>query len=127
MSKSWFRPAILMVLGFQLFACNSVGSPFREGAAVPASVPPESPFAKVKVGMGMDEVYATIGAPTSPATSYSTPKEHVPAYFGPDTSRTTAHYKGVGSITFSQDNPFSSAASVKFIDYNPQDLGYQPK
>ena len=127
MSKSWLRPAILLVLGFQFLACNNVGSPFREGAAVPMPVPSESPFAKVKVGMGMDEVYATLGAPTSPAVTYATPKEHVPAYFGPDTARTTAHYNGIGSITFSQDSPFSSAASVKFIDYNPQDPGYQPK
>jgi hypothetical protein len=127
MSKCCFRITLLLVLGFQLLACNNVGSPFREGAAISTAIPPESPFAKVKIGMGMDEVYATIGPPTSSPTTYITPKNHVPAYFGPDTSRTTAHYKGVGSITFSTDNPFSSAASVRFIDYNPQDLGYQPK
>jgi hypothetical protein len=127
MPRNWLRVSIVLLVGWQLFACSAIESPIREGPAISAPIPPDSPFAKIKVGMGLDEVCATIGPPTSPPTTYLTPKYHVPAYFGPDTSRTTAHYKGVGSITFSTDNPFSSAASVRFIDYNPQDLGYQPK
>jgi hypothetical protein len=36
----------------------------------------------------------------------------------------TAHYKGIGTITFSQDHAFTSRMSVISIDYDPNDPGF---
>jgi hypothetical protein len=121
---------LLLAAPLALFACNSpqpLDSPFREGPAISAPIPPDSPFAKVKIGMPMDQVYATIGPPTSPAVTFMTPKNNSPLHFCADNYRSIAHYKGIGAITFSQDNSFTTASSVLFIDYNPNDPGYAQK
>lgn len=100
--------------------------------AAPASeapkrpIPPDSPFAKVKLKMGSDEVYALIGKPTS-EDRYITGKGFIPFNFGGDKHRMTAHYKGIGTITFSSDGSFTSGMSVMSIDYDPAEPGYEKK
>jgi hypothetical protein len=87
-------------------------------------IPPDSIFAKVKVGMSQDQVFATIGQPTS-LDRYQTGKAWIPFHFsGSDDARSTAHYKGVGTITFSLDSAYSSSFSVISIDYDPSEPGF---
>lgn len=74
--------------------------------------------------MGSDEVYATIGPPTS-QNSYITGKGFIPFHYGGDNARMTARYKGVGTITFSQDHSFTSHMSVISIDYDPDEPGFE--
>jgi hypothetical protein len=113
-----------------LMGCKSSGSSDSSAKAdVPATqpsrpIPPDSPFAKVKVGMGSDEVFATIGAPTS-QNHYMTGKGFIPFHYGGDNSRMKGHWKGIGTITFSQNHAFSSGMSVMSIDYDPNEPGFE--
>ena len=125
MSRQWFRMFALFVLIALLIGCGS-GSATPETQPVARPIPADSPFAKVKVGMGQDEVFATIGQPTSMGT-YMTGKSFIPYHFGGDNTRTLAHYKGIGTITFSQDNAFTSRMSVISVDYDPEDPGFDKK
>jgi len=73
--------------------------------------------------MSFNEVVATIGQPTT-TNSYITGKGFIPFHYGGDNSRIAAHYKGVGVITFSQNNAFSSGMSVIDINYDPNEPGF---
>jgi len=87
-------------------------------------IPPDSIFAKVKVGMSEDEVIATIGAPTTLDT-YQTGKAFIPFHFsGSDDVRQCGHYKGVGTITYSLNSTYGSSYSVLSIDYDPTEPGF---
>lgn len=90
--------------------------------AVP--IPPDSPFAKVKVGMGMAEVYSLIGQPTD-TTAHITGKAFIPYYYGGDTHRVEALYKGLGRIVFAPPHAFTSDLRVVEINYDPTERGYQ--
>ena len=90
--------------------------------AVP--IPPDSPFAKIRVGMGMAEVYSLIGQPTD-TTSHITGKAFIPYYYGGDTHRVEALYKGQGRIIFAPPHAFTSDLQVMEIDYDPTERGYQ--
>lgn len=89
--------------------------------AVP--VPADSAFAKVKVGMGMKEVYDLIGPPTD-TSSHLTGKQFIPYYYGGDTHRVEAIYKGQGRIVFSPPHAFTGDVRVIEINYNPGERGY---
>jgi len=90
-------------------------------AAVP--IPPDSPFAKVKLGMSVGEVYALIGQPTD-TSHHMTGKSFIPYYYGGDTHRMEAIYKGLGRIVFSPRNAFTSDMEVIEINYDPKEPGY---
>ncbi len=85
-------------------------------AAVP--IPADSPFAKIKMGMGMDEVYALIGQP-SDTGHHITGKAFIPYYYGGDTQRTEAVYKGLGTVVFSPNNHWTQHMGVIEVNYNP--------
>jgi hypothetical protein len=90
-------------------------------------IPADSPFAKIKVGMDKDEVFAKIGPPTNIGT-YQTGKAWIPFHFsGSDNYHMVARYKGQGTITFSNDSAYTSGMSVIEIDYDPTELGYEKK
>jgi hypothetical protein len=113
--------------------CSSSGSsdtsssssstpPAASQPAIP--IPADSPFARVKMGEDLQQVYADIGRPTS-EYSYITGKSFIPFHFsGSDDHRMDAHYKGLGVITFSNDSAYSSGMSVEEIDYNPKETGF---
>jgi len=87
-------------------------------------IPPDSILAKVKIGEEMNEVFATIGPPTSTET-YQTGKAWIPFHFsGSDDLRQIAHYKGVGRIIFSNDSAYTSGYSVQSVEYDPDERGY---
>jgi hypothetical protein len=101
---------------------SSTTAPAATEPAIP--IPPDSPFARVKVGEDMQQVFADIGRPTS-QYSYITGKSFIPFHFsGSDDHRMDAHYKGMGVITFSNDSAYSSGMSVLEIDYNPKESGF---
>ena len=104
---------------------SSSSSTTQAAASQPAiPIPPDSPFARVKVGEDLQQVFADIGHPTS-QYSYITGKSFIPFHFsGSDDHRMDAHYKGMGVITFSNDSAYSSGMSVLEIDYNPKETGF---
>jgi hypothetical protein len=132
MLKKWtLCSAVLLPICVSL-GCSSSNSSSSSASAQPTTapatqpaipIPPDSPFAKVKIGMGFDEVSATIGPPTS-TFSYATGKAWIPFHFGGDNSRMTAYYKGIGTITFSQNSAFTSGMSAVEIDYDPTEPGF---
>ena len=83
----------------------------------PANIPASSPLAKVKMGMQRAQVDDLIGQPTSTRV-FPSGKAFIPFYYGPDTVRTGAFYKGVGRIVF------SGAHIVVEIEYDPTEDGY---
>ncbi|HEX4054728.1 MAG TPA: hypothetical protein VHX86_10730 [Tepidisphaeraceae bacterium] len=96
-------------------------TPATQPTALP--IPPDSIFAKVKMGEERDEVYAAIGQPTR-VDRYMTGKAWIPYHFsGSDENRIAAHYKGVGIITFGNDSQYTSGYSVVDITYDPNEPG----
>jgi hypothetical protein len=133
-TRKWVVAAVVM---YAVSGCASGGSSGSSSSAsapqaAPAAeapkraIPPDSPFAKIKEKMGSDEVYAAIGKPTS-EERYITGKQFIPFNFGGDKHRMTAHYKGIGTITFSSDGSFTSGMSVMSIDYDPAETGFAKK
>ena len=86
-------------------------------------IPPDSPFAKIQNGMDFGQACALIGQPTSTSV-YQTGKAWIPFHYGGDNTCTKAHYKGIGTITLSQNNAFSSGYSVMEVDYDPSEPGF---
>ena len=136
--------AAVVVLGLALALCsvgchsnssgdsNSTAAPAQTSAAATAAtnappaipIPADSPFAKVQVGMGMAQVYALIGQPTD-TTENITGKAFIPYYFGGDTHRLAALYKGMGRIIFAPPHAFTSDMRVVEVDYDPTEKGYK--
>jgi len=83
----------------------------------PANIPASSPLAKVKMGMRRVQVDDLIGDPTSTRV-FPSGKSFIPFYYGPDTHRTGAFYKGLGLVVF------SGADQVVEIEYDPTEDGY---
>jgi hypothetical protein len=76
------------------------------------------------MGEESNEVFATIGQPTS-TNHYQTGKAFIPFHYGGgDDMRMAAHYKGVGVITFGNDSAYTSGYSVVDISYDPNEPGY---
>jgi outer membrane protein assembly factor BamE (lipoprotein component of BamABCDE complex) len=80
-------------------------------------IPASSPLAKIKLGMQRAQVDDLIGEPTSTRV-FPSGKAFIPFYYGPDTVRTGAFYKGIGRIVF------SGAHQVVEIEYDPTEDGY---
>jgi hypothetical protein len=59
-----------------------------------------SKFAKLKIGMAMDDVYRQIGMPSG-QSHYPTGKSRIPFYHGADRWRHEAIYNGSGRLIFS--------------------------
>ena len=83
---------------------------------------PESRFAKLKIGMTLEQVESLIGRPNS-TDSRITGKQYQPFYFGGDTQRTEAFYKNEGQLTFSNMQPDSAADTLIRIMVNPKVTG----
>ncbi|HHJ38540.1 MAG: hypothetical protein AXA67_08235 [Methylothermaceae bacteria B42] len=87
-------------------------------------IPANSPFAKVKKGMSEGRVYDLIGQPSEIKT-YLTGKTWIPFYFGPDTHRKEALYKGQGRIVFTPSGALGTGVYKVFkVIYDPTEDGY---
>jgi len=83
------------------------------------TIPPNSPFAKISIGMSTKHVYDLIGPPTD-TRHYNTGKQFIPFYHGTDLVRSEALYKGMGRITFTG----RGSQTVYRIVYDPSEKGY---
>ncbi len=73
----------------------------QQQAALKASIPADSPLAKIELGMNESEVTTILGQPTS-QDAHITGKQFIPFNFAAkDTMRTVYYYKGIGSVQFS--------------------------
>ena len=122
--------AVAVVSAGLMVGCGSstppATQPTETAEAPKIPIPPDSPFAKVSVGMGYDQVIAILGQPTTPPYTYQTGKAWIPFHYGGDNWRMRAHWKGEGAITFSSNAAFSSGSSVMDIGYDPTDKGFEP-
>jgi outer membrane protein assembly factor BamE (lipoprotein component of BamABCDE complex) len=104
---------------------SAEGGPAKEAPAksekavqkAPQAIPASSPLSKVRMGMPRAQVDDLIGQPTSTRV-FPSGKGFIPFYYGPDTMRTAAIYKGLGRIVFTGDGV------VNEIDYDPTEDGY---
>ena len=83
---------------------------------------PGSKFDKLQIGMTLEQVEKLIGQPND-KDSRITGKQYQPFYFGGDTQRTEAFYKGEGQLTFSNLHPDSAADTLIRIIANPNATG----
>ena len=83
---------------------------------------PDSKFAQLKIGMTLKQVENLIGPPNN-SDSRITGKQYQPFYFGGDTQRTEAFYKGEGQLTFSNIRPDSAPDTLIRILVNPNATG----
>jgi hypothetical protein len=80
-------------------------------------------FDRISHGMSMEEVFAQIGQPTA-TTSRITGKAWAPFYYGGDTARMFALYKGKGRVVFSNASRFAPVWRVIDIVHDPTESGY---
>ena len=73
--------------------------------------------------MSMEEVFALIGQPTA-TTSRITGKAWAPFYYGGDTTRMFALYKGKGRIIFSNASRYTPVWRVIEVVSDPAESGY---
>ncbi len=85
--------------------------------------PGNGSFDRITHGMSMEEVFSLIGQPTA-TTSRITGKAWAPFYYGGDTARMFALYKGKGRIVFSNASQFSPVWRVMDIARDPSESGY---
>lgn len=94
------------------------------GRVVGAQIPPNSPLAKVQLGMGKHQVRDLLGTPNDENT-YATGKAFIPWYFGNDARRTSWYYKGIGRVVFADGNVFGGGGTeVIRVDYDPGETGF---
>lgn len=86
---------------------------------------PESRFAKVKIGMELEQVYKLIGEPDQ-LYSHSTGKNWIPFYFGADGRRIVTHYRGEGCLTYSAGGLFNDRKQLLRMDVDAAGRCYQP-
>jgi hypothetical protein len=111
-----------------LFALAVAGCGARSGDAPPPAeaakpIPPDSPLAKITVGMTEYEVSNILGPPTSQG-SYETGKRWIPYYYGSDIRLMEWTYKGMGRVLFTGGNVFGGGAGkVQRVEYDPSETG----
>jgi hypothetical protein len=116
--------ALLLISG-----CASTNKSPDASNALPESriegnIPANSPFAKIRIGMGQGLVHSILGQPTDSKT-YQTGKMWIPFYFGNDTMRTEELYKGLGRITYTGIGIGGVNLTVFKAVYDPSESGFQ--
>lgn len=87
---------------------------------------PDSRFAKVKIGMELQQVLKLIGA-YDDMYSHESGKRWIPFYFGNDARRMVVHYKGEGCLTYTGGNVWGGGGNELIrIDNDPAGKCYQP-
>jgi hypothetical protein len=114
--------AAACVFALALAGCSSKSAPPPPPAAA-LPIPPDSPLAKIQIGMTAQDVSNILGMPTN-QVSYSTGKAFIPWYFGDDVRRTEWSYKGLGRVVFNGGNVFGGGGGhVERVDYDPNETG----
>jgi len=79
-------------------------------------------FAKVEIGMSRTQVEKLIGGPDD-AETHITGRSFQPFYFGGDTQRYQAFYKGEGQLTFSNNSMRSAPETLIIITVDRKATG----
>jgi hypothetical protein len=119
------RFVTLVILTVVFAGCASTSNKQTDGDEA-GTIPPDSKFAKISIGMPMEEVFDLIGPPTD-TNVYTTGKIFTPFYFGSDVARSEALYKGEGRITFTFRGGRGAGGrgfKVYRIVYDPTETGY---
>lgn len=100
------------------------GSYSGEIVGVPAA---NSRFAKLQIGMGMNEVQDILGRVPDRFHSYESGKRWIPFYFGNDARRVQAFFKGEGCLIFTGGNIWGAAGGdLVQITVDPTGACYHP-
>jgi hypothetical protein len=88
---------------------------------------PNSKFAKLLIGMQMNEVQDAMGHAPDRTHTYETGKRWIPLYFGSDARRLEALYTGEGCLTFTDGNVWGAAGGQLIrITNDASGACYQP-
>ena len=112
---------LLLTLGLGACARRSP-EPERPARSVGTPPPPNSPLAKIEMGMSPREVEGTLGPPND-ENAYMTGKAFIPFFYGRDRWRRAYFYKGLGRVVFGGSGGFSASAHVVRVDYDPNERG----
>ena len=104
---------------------NAAAPPPAEAAAnAPTPPPPGTPLAKITKGMAMSDVAQILGQPTD-QNQYVTGKAFIPFYYGGDSTRFAAYWKGQGRVIFQGGNAWGAGrGKVVRVEYDPSEDGY---
>ena len=83
------------------------------------NIPPNSKWAKLKIGMHQSEVERIVGV-TSNIRGYVTGKAFIPFYFGTDSHRYEAVYAGQGSVAYTGGGMGGGQGTLMMINYDPK-------
>lgn len=81
-----------------------------------------SKFARIEIGMSRTRVENLIGRPDD-ADTHITGRQFTPFYFGGDTQRHEAFYKGEGQLTYSNSSRGSAPDTLIVIQVDPKEAG----
>ncbi len=79
----------------------------------------------LKVGMNAGDVYDLVGQPTSESGSITGQAFNPFNYSGKGTVRTTAYYKGKGSVVFENTSSYTSGRRVRDVVLDEYESGYR--
>jgi hypothetical protein len=84
-------------------------------------------FARLQIGMSMDETQKTMGRAPDQWHTYESGKRWIPYYFGNDARRMQAYYKGEGCLIFTAGNVWGGAGGDLIrIENDASGACYQP-
>ncbi len=88
---------------------------------------PDSRFARLQIGMQMDEIQTVMGRSPDRSHGYESGKRWIPFYFGSDATRMQALYKGEGCLILTGGNVFGGGGGTLIqIEADPSGACYQP-
>jgi hypothetical protein len=86
----------------------------------------DSKFAKLLIGMELNEAQKIIGRFPDDTHSYESGKRWIPFYFGNDARRVQMLYKGEGCLIFTGGGAFDSGGDLIQIQADPSGACYVP-
>lgn len=122
-SVSLEQPAPKTDAGSQLRVVRSYDNQFD--GEISGTPSPDSRFAKVKIGMELEQVYKLIGEPDQ-LNSHNTGKNWIPFYFGADGRRIITLYRGEGCLTYSAGSVFNGKKQLLRMDVDAAGQCFQP-
>lgn len=122
--QRWRRGIVVVSLFLATAGCVTEQAPPPTASHVQQTIPADSPFAKIREGMGIAELTSLLGQPTDQESSI-TGKAFIPFYFGGDASMSRLHYKGLGRVYVSGGALFGGGGRVIKIEYDPQESGFR--
>mgnify|MGYP001310847430 CR=1 FL=1 len=87
----------------------------------------DSKFAKLQIGMDMNEIQGILGHAPDRSHSYESGKRWIPFYFGNDARRLQALYMGEGCLIVTGGNIWGAAGGDLIrIEFDPSGACYKP-